>query len=114
MYIPYFLYPFISNIILFLKISFSFFLAALGLCCCAQAVSTCGEWGPLPVAVGRLFRAVAHASLGAERGLLSTQLRELQHVASLVVTLGLHCSAACEVFPGRALSPCPLHGQVDS
>ena len=43
------------------------FLAALGLCCCARAFCSCGEWGLLFVAVCRLLIAVA--SLVAERGL---------------------------------------------
>ena len=33
------------------------FLAALGLCCCTQAFSRCGEWGLLFVAVRRLLIA---------------------------------------------------------
>ena len=43
------------------------FLAALGLHCCAQAFSSCGERGLLFVAVHRLLIAVA--SLVAELGL---------------------------------------------
>ena len=43
------------------------FLAALGLCCCARAFSSCGERGLLFVAVRRLLIAVA--SLVAEHGL---------------------------------------------
>ena len=35
------------------------FLAALGLCCCARAFSSCGEWGLLFVAVCGLLIAVA-------------------------------------------------------
>ena len=42
-------------------------LAALGLRCCAQAFSSCGEWGLLFVAVHELLIAVA--SLVAEHGL---------------------------------------------
>ena len=34
-------------------------MAALGLCCCAQAFSSCGERGLLFVAVRRLLIAVA-------------------------------------------------------
>ena len=41
------------------------FLAALGLCCCAQAFSSCGEWGLLFVAVCRLLIAVAFLCFGA-------------------------------------------------
>ena len=44
-----------------------FFLAALGLRCCAQALCSCGEWGLLFVAVRGLLTAVA--SLVAEHGL---------------------------------------------
>ena len=44
-----------------------FFLAALGLCCCTRAFSSCGERGLLFVAVSRLLIAVA--SLVAEHGL---------------------------------------------
>ena len=44
-----------------------FILAVLGLCCCAQAFSSCGKGGLLFVAVRRLFIAVA--SLVAEHGL---------------------------------------------
>ena len=43
------------------------FLAALGLCCCAQAFSSCGERGLLFVAVRGLLAAVA--SLAAEHRL---------------------------------------------
>ena len=44
-----------------------FFLAVLGLHCCTQAFSSCGEQGLLFVAVHRLLIAVA--SLVAEHGL---------------------------------------------
>ena len=43
------------------------FLAALGLCCCMRAFSSCGEWGLLFIAVDGLLVAVA--SLVAEHGL---------------------------------------------
>ena len=42
-------------------------MAALGLCCCAWAFSSCGEWGLLFVAVHVLLIVVA--SLAAEHGL---------------------------------------------
>ena len=38
---------------------FLFFLAVLGLRCCAQAFSSCGEWGLLFVAVHGFLTAVA-------------------------------------------------------
>ena len=52
---------------LFLKLINLFILAALGLCCCAQAFSSCGERGLLFVAVCGLLIVVA--SLVAEHGL---------------------------------------------
>ena len=53
------------NISFFKKINL--FMAALGLRCCARAFSSCGEWGPLSIAVHGLLIAVA--SLVAEHGL---------------------------------------------
>ena len=44
-----------------------FFVAALGLRCCAQAFSSCSEWGLLLVAVRGLLIVVA--SLVVEHGL---------------------------------------------
>ena len=43
------------------------FLAAFGLCCCAQAFSSCGKWGLLFIAVLGLLITVA--SLVVEHGL---------------------------------------------
>ena len=68
------------------------FLAALGLCCCTQTFSSCGERGLLFVVV---------------RGLLIV-------VASLVVEHRLSCSAACRIFPDQGSNPCPPHRQADS
>ena len=51
----------------FLNIFILFILAALGLCCCARAFSSCCEWGLLFVAVRRLL--IVEASLVAEHGL---------------------------------------------
>ena len=48
--------PTINAPLFFFKIYL--FLAALGLCCCAQAFSSCGEQGLLFVAVCRLLIAV--------------------------------------------------------
>ena len=49
------------------KFIYLFILVALGLSCCAQAFSSCGEWGLLFAAVRRLLIVVA--SLVAEHGL---------------------------------------------
>ena len=56
------------------------FLAALGLCCCAQAFSSCGERGLLFVAVRGLLIAVASLHCGAQA---------LGVRASVVVSRGL-------------------------
>ena len=55
-----------SNKVFFFKLIY-LFLTALGLRCCTQAFSSCGEWGLLFVAVCRFLIAVA--SLVAENGL---------------------------------------------
>ena len=60
---------FLCPLFLFLKINLFYlflFLAALGLCCCARAFSSCSERGLLFVAVHGLLVAVA--SLVAEHG----------------------------------------------
>ena len=58
-----------GNSIYLLKIIWflNLFLAALGLCCCARAFCSCGEWGLLFVALRGLHIAVA--SLVVEHGL---------------------------------------------
>ena len=56
-----------SSFFLFYFIFIYLFLAALGLRCCVQAFSSCGEWGLLFVAVRGLLIAVA--SLVEEHGL---------------------------------------------
>ena len=66
-------------------------LAALGLCCRAQAFSGRG----------------ARASLLAERRLEGTQ-------ASGVVAHRLSCLVACGIFPEQGLNPSLLPWQVDS
>ena len=40
-------------------LNFYLFLAALGLCFCTQAFSSCGKWGPLFIAVRRPLTIVA-------------------------------------------------------
>ena len=57
----------IYTIYLFIYLFIYLYLAALGLCCCAQAFSSCDEWGLLFVALCGLLVAVA--SLVAEHGL---------------------------------------------
>jgi len=91
--------------LLFLKNFIYFLLAALGLCCCMQALSNCGEWWLLFVAVLGLLLAVA--SLVAEHGLY------LGLAGSVVVAHRLSCPVARGVFLLQGLNLCPLHWQVE-
>ena len=88
------------------------FLAALGLCCCVLAFSSCSKRGLLFIVVCGLLIAVA--SLVAEHGLQAHGLQQLWHAGSVVVAHGLSCSAACGVFPDQGSNPCSLHWQADS
>ena len=111
---------FFKNIFIYL------FLAALGLCCCAQAFSSCGEQGLLFVVVHGLLIAVASLVAVAEHGLQECGLQQLWHVGSVVVAHGLQsagsvvvvhrlsCSPSCGIFPDQGSNPCPLHWQADS
>ena len=80
-----------------------YFLAVLGLHCCAQAFSSCGERGLLLVVV-RASHCGGFSCCGA---------RALGAQASVVVAHRLSCSAACGIFPDQGLNPCPLHWQAD-
>ena len=59
----FFFFFFFNKFIYFIYL----FMAALGLRCCTQAFSSCGEWGLLFVAVVRGL-LIAVASLVAEHG----------------------------------------------
>ena len=99
-------------------------MAALGLRCCVQAFSSCGERGLLFVAVCGLLITVA--SLVVEHGPQARRLQQLWHVGSVVVARGLQstgsvvvahglsCSVACGIFPDQGSNLCPLHWQADS
>ena len=64
---PWIIVIFFYKFYLFIYLFIYLFMAALGLRCCAQAFTSCGEWGLLLVAVRELLIAVA--SLAAEHGL---------------------------------------------
>ena len=80
------------------------FLAVLGLRFCARAFSSCGEWGPLFIAVRRPLTIMA--SLVGSTG--------SRCAGSAVVAHGPSCSAARGIFPDQGSNPCPLHWQADS
>ena len=94
-----------------LYLSTYLFLAALGLRCYTQALSSCGEWGLLP-------SCGAVASLVAESRLQGQRLQQRQHMcsaittcwlegtwASVVMVHGLSCSAAYGIFPDQGSNP---------
>ena len=87
---------------------------ALGLRCCAQAFSSCGEWGLLFVVVHGLLIAVAslcgawtlgmQASVVVACGLSSCSSRALEHRLS---SCGARASLLCGMWdlPGPGLEP---------
>ena len=81
-------------LIINLFILFIYFWLRLGLQCCMRAFSSCGERGPLFLAVHVLLIAVA--SLVAERGLSACRL------------------SSCGIFLDQGSNPCLLHWQADS
>ena len=104
-------------------IYFYLFVAALGLCCCTQAFSSCGKQRLLFVVVHRLLIVVASL---VEHGLQTCGLQQLWHMGSVVMARGLQsassvvvvhrfsCFIACGIFPDQSSNPCPLHWQADS
>ena len=81
----------------FLKINLFIylFLAALSLCCCARAFSSCRERG-LPFLVAGAFSL---------RWLLLLQSTGSRRTGSVLVELGLSCSTACGIFPDQGSNP---------
>ena len=79
--------------------------------------SSCGERGPLFLALCRLLTVVA--SLVAEHELWGVRASvvvapKLQSTVSIVVVHRLSCSAASGIFPDQGLNLCLLHWQADS
>ena len=97
-----------------LKNNFIYFLAVLGLHCCALAFFSCGECGLLFVAVA----SRRSGSLVAEHGLqgagFAVAAAGLLSTGSVVVAHGLCCSKVCGIFPDQGSNPCLLHWQADS
>ena len=82
-----------------------YFLAALGLCCCTQAFSSCREEGLL----SSCGAGASHCS-----GFSRCDARALDAWASVVVAHGLSCPMACGIFPDQGLNPYPLHYKAES
>ena len=70
-------------------------MAVLGLHCCAQVFSSCGEWGLLSAVVHGLLIMVA--SLIVERG--------SRCWSSVVVAYRLSCRMAYGIFPDQGVEP---------
>ena len=79
-------------------------VGVLGLRFCARALSSCGKWGRLFIAVrGPLTIAGPPA---AEHRLQTRGLSNCAH--------GPSCSTARGILPDQGSNPCPLHRQADS
>ena len=74
-------------------------MAVLGLRFCAKAFSSCGEQGPLFIAVRR---PLPLQSTGSRRA------------GSVAVAHGPSCSAIRGILPDQGSNPRPLHWQADS
>ena len=81
------------------------FLAVLGLLCCKQAFSSCGEWGLLSSCPAPASHCCGFSYCGAQA---------LATWASVLVVHGLSCPMACGIFLDQGLNLCPLYWQVDS
>ena len=76
----------------------------LDLCCCTQAVSSCGKRGLLFVVEGGLLIVVA--------SLVERRVRSAW--SSVAVAHRLSCPTACGIFLDQGSNPCPLLWQTDS
>ena len=81
---------------------FIYFLAVLGLCCCARAFCSCGEWG----------RATLHCSVRASHcgGFSCCGAHAVGAWASVVVALGLSSCGSRTLE--RRLSSCGAQAQL--
>ena len=75
---------------------FIYFMAALGLHCCARAFYSCGEWGLLS-SCSEWERLIAVISIVLEHGLQGAW-------ASVVAAPGPSCPTACGIFPDQGLN----------
>ena len=102
-----------KEILFYYYLNFFFFfgyllLAALGLPCCLQAFSHCGQWKLLFIAVPRLLIAVPGLLIAMAS--LIAQHRALGPASLVVVAHGLSCPAVCGILVPRSgmdpISPC--------
>ena len=86
-------------------------MTALGLRCCTQAFSSCGEQGLLFAVVRGLL--IAAISLVVEHGAQVHRLQWLQLLDFVAVAQEFSCTA-CGISLDQGMNPCPLHCLVDS
>ena len=87
-------------------------MAVLGLCCCAQAFSSCGEWGYSSLwctGFSLQWLLLLRSTGSRQAGFSSCGMQ-----VSVVVAHGLSYFAVCGIFPGQGSNLCLLHWQVDS
>ena len=88
------------------------FLAAVGLCCCVWAFSSCSKQRLLSSCAAWTSCSGGFSCCRAQA--LESLFQQLQHAGSVVVVCGLSCPLACGIFPDQGQNLCPLHWQVDS
>ena len=86
-------------------------MAALGLCYCTGALSSCSEWGLVCFALLRLLTVVVLLLWSMGPGVHG--LGQLWPVGSVAEAHGLSCSAVYRLFLDQGSNPYPLHWQVD-
>ena len=84
--------------LLFKTFSIDLILTVLGLCCCTQALSSCGERRLLSTCTVWASHCGGFSCCGVR--------------ASVVMAHGLSCCVAYAVFSNQGWSPCPLHWQA--
>ena len=77
------------------------FLSVLGLCCWAQAFSSCGDWRLLSSCGPQASHCGGFPCCGSWT--LDHRLSHLAH--------GVRCPEACGIFQDQGSNPCPLAGR---
>ena len=91
-----------------------YFMAVLGLRCCAQAFSSCSEWGYSRAEVrGHLIAVVSPVADSRHTGFSTCRSRTLGHRLSSCEGLN-GCSMVCGIFPDQGSNMCLLRWQVYS
>ena len=91
-----------------------FILAVIGLCCCAWALSSCGQQGLLCIAEwASYWGGFLLWSTGSRTRAPVVASRGLYSVGLVFVAHGVSCSRASGIFLDHGSNPCFLHLQVD-